>query len=180
MVTVAAVLAAAAPVMAQPGKPPHPVPGKAADKADKAADKADKAADKADKAADKADKAADKAEKAEDKADKVEAAAAEKLQQAKHASKRAERTTKSKAEKAALRAKVVAALKGHPMTQAMTEEVKNHARRLARLERVKDLAEDAKDTDAAARVDKLIAKENARHEAWMTKYDAKADKAGAK
>jgi small-conductance mechanosensitive channel len=181
MLTVAAVLAAAAPALAQPGKPPTP-PGaaKAAAGADKAAGKADKAADKADKAADKADKAADKADKAADKADKAENAADDRAMQAKHATKKAERSLKSKAEKATLRARVMASLKGHPMSQAMREEIKRNAQRLARLERIKDLAEDAKDSDAMARVDKLIAKESARHDRWMEKYDATADKAGAK
>ncbi len=181
MLTVAAVLAAAAPALAQPGKPPAP-PGlvKAADNAAKAAGSADSAAKAAAKAADKADKAADKAEKAEDRADKAEGAADDKLRQAKHATKKAERTFKSKAEKATLRIKVMASLKGHPMTQAMREEVKRNAQRLARLERIKDLAEDAKDTDAIARADKLIAKENTRHDRWMDKYDARTDKAGAK
>ncbi|HMY15982.1 MAG TPA: hypothetical protein PKA58_06615, partial [Polyangium sp.] len=63
--------------------------------------------------------------------------------------------------------------------------LKRHARRLSRLERAKDVAEEANDADTVARIDKLITKENDRHTKWMGKFDAKAaggdkDKAGAK
>ena len=87
----------------------------------------------------------------------------------------------AKDEKASLRAKVQAALKGQPMTQALREEIKHHARRLARLDRVKAIAEDERDEVAVARATKLIAKENARHDKWMANFDAKSgDKGGAK
>jgi hypothetical protein len=150
---------------------------KAADKAgegaDKAADKADKAADKAaeaaDKAADKADKAA---EKAEDKADKAAEKVANTVERLK---------AKAKSDRDELRGKVKVALKGQPMSEAMKQELKRHARRLARLERVKDVAKASADSEATARVDTLIDKENARHTKWMANFEAKADvKAGAK
>ncbi len=93
------------------------------------------------------------------------------------------RKAKAKEVRAEVKKKVEAALKGKPMATAMREELQRHARRLARLDRAKSVATDAKDTDTATRVDKLIEKENARHDKWMAGYDAKAaagDKAGAK
>jgi hypothetical protein len=64
------------------------------------------------------------------------------------------------------RAKIAAVLHG-PMNDAMKEELKRHARRIARLERIKALATEAKDTDAVTRATKLIDKENARHDKWI-------------
>jgi hypothetical protein len=95
------------------------------------------------------------------------------------------RKAKAKDMRAEAKKKVEAALKGQPMAMAMKEELKRHARRLARLERAKGVADEAKDTDTVTRVDKLIEKENARHDKWMAGFNAKAaggdkDKAGAK
>jgi len=67
------------------------------------------------------------------------------------------------------------------MAQALKEEIKRHARRLARLERIKDLAEDEKEDAALERIGKLVAKENARHDKWVANFHAKtAGKEGAK
>jgi hypothetical protein len=102
---------------------------------------------------------------------------------AKAKAKMEERKAKAKEHRAEIKKKVEEKLKGQPMVAAMKEELKRHARRLARLERAKDVATDANDTETVARVDKLIAKENARHDKWMANFDAKAasgDKAGAK
>ncbi|MBK9262654.1 MAG: hypothetical protein IPM54_22975 [Polyangiaceae bacterium] len=95
------------------------------------------------------------------------------------------RKAKVKEHRAEIKKKVEAALKGKPMATAMKEELKRHARRLARLERAKSVADEAKDSETVTRVDKLIEKENARHDKWMAGYDAKAtvtagDKAGGK
>ena len=118
------------------------------------------------------EKAAEKAaEKAENKADKAE----EQAREARRAARRVERAAKAKEEKVALRAKVTAALKGRAMTPALREALRIHARRLARLDRVRVLADEAKDAEVVARVDKLIAKETARHDKWLERYDAKAD-----
>lgn len=104
---------------------------------------------------------------------------------AKAKAKMEERKAKAKDNRAEIKKKVEAALKGQPMANAMKEELKRHARRLARLDRARDVADEAKDTDTVARIDKLIAKENERHDKWIAKYDAKGaagdkDKAGAK
>ena len=152
---------------------------KAGEKLDKAGEKIGEKLDKAaDKAEEKLDKAADKAEEKLDKAaDKVE----DKLDDAARAKKKAQHEANAKTARGALRVKVEAALKGQAMTEAMKQELKRHAQRLARLERIKSVAQEAKDDDVVGRADKLIQKENARHDKWMVGFDAKADvKAGAK
>jgi hypothetical protein len=76
----------------------------------------------------------------------------------------------------AARAKVAAALRGQPMNEAMQQELNRHARRLARLERIKALAIEAKDAAVVERVTKLIDKENARHDKFTARGDDKDDK----
>ena len=71
-----------------------------------------------------------------------------------------------------------AALKGKAMHPSLKEELKRHARRLARLDRVEAIAKDSKDDDSLARVKKLIEKENARHDKWMSGFDP--EKGGGK
>jgi hypothetical protein len=60
----------------------------------------------------------------------------------------------------------------HP---AVREELRRHARRMARLNRILALAEEAKKDDVVKRVKDLIAKEEARHDKRMT---ALKDKGG--
>jgi len=142
-------------------------PGKAADKAEKAADKVEKAANKAaDKAEKAADKAADKADKAADKAAKAADKAADKADKAED--RAADRAARKAKEHDAQREKLKASWKG-PVSDALRQELRRHAERLARLERIKVVAEIEKDKDNAEKADKLIAKENERHEKWMTK-----------
>ena len=57
-------------------------------------------------------------------------------------------------------------LKG-PLDVPVKEELRRHAERVARIERIKAVATDAKDNDAMDRAGKLIGKENARHDKWM-------------
>jgi len=93
------------------------------------------------------------------------------------------RKAKAKEVRAEVKKKVEAALKGQPISASIKEELKRHARRLARLERAKSVADEAKDADTVARIDKLIEKETARHDKWIAGYDpnaASGDKAGAK
>jgi hypothetical protein len=56
------------------------------------------------------------------------------------------------------------------------EELRNHARRMARLTRAKHVAIGANKTEIAARIDKLIEREKARHQAQMDKFRAEAGK----
>jgi len=60
---------------------------------------------------------------------------------------------------------------GHEMPMpALREELRRHARRLARLARVRELADTAKDADTVTRADKLIDREQERHARWMGKH----------
>jgi hypothetical protein len=87
---------------------------------------------------------------------------------------KAERKDRAKKERDELRVKVQAKLKNQPMEQALKEELQRHARRLARIARVKAVATTEKDDDAGARADKLLKKEQERHDKWMANYTAKA------
>ena len=138
-----------------PGKPTG-----AEKAAEKAADKADKAADKAEKAADRASDKADKAAK-----DGKDGKVALDTSKAKTAEDRASRKAK---EHDAQRDKLKATWKG-PVSDALRQELRRNAERLARLERIKAVAEAEKDKDSIERATKLISKENERHEKWMTK-----------
>lgn len=150
---------------------PHGKPPGAEKAGEKAADKAEKGAEKA---ADKAEKAADKAEKAADKADKAGKDAVD-PSKAKTADDRAARKAK---EHDAQRDKLKATWKG-PVSDALRQELRRHAERLARLERVKAVAETEKDKDSVERATKLIAKENERHDKWMSKHATEATPAAA-
>lgn len=66
----------------------------------------------------------------------------------------------------ALRRRLQGKLEGQPLTAPMSKELSVHARRMARLRRVRYLSASAGDYDSIETVDKLIGKENARHEAW--------------
>jgi hypothetical protein len=129
--------------------------------------KAAAAGDKIDKAA---DKAADKAEKAADKADKTgkDLKAAVDPGKAKSAEDRAARKAK---EHEGQRERLSATWKG-PVTEALRQELRTHADRLARLERIKAVAETEKDKESAEKATKLISKENERHEKWMSRNAA--------
>ncbi len=88
-----------------------------------------------------------------------------------------ERLVRRRSQQDTARAKIAAALRGQPMTEAMKEEMSRHARRLARLERIKAVALESKDTAVVERVTKLIDKENARHDKFTTHFEGKGDKA---
>ena len=77
------------------------------------------------------------------------------------------------------RPKIAAVLRGQPMSEPMKQELERHARRLARLERVKAVATESKDTATADRASKLIETENARHDKFTSTFEATTDKAGA-
>lgn len=86
----------------------------------------------------------------------------------KSASDRAERKAK---EHDAQKAKLVAKLKSPP-DDALRQELRRHAERTARLERIKAVGAEAKDNDAVERATKLLAKEDARHEKWVDRHVA--------
>ena len=85
---------------------------------------------------------------------------------------KAARIARAKNQRNALRDKVTGMLKGAPMDIALKQELTTHARRIARLERAKKLAADRKDQAGGERAAKLIEIENARHEKWLSGFDA--------
>jgi hypothetical protein len=91
-----------------------------------------------------------------------------------------ERIQRRKSQQEAEQSKLTSALKGQPMTEAMQQELTRHGRRLARMERIRAVAREAKDAAAEQRVTKLIDLENARHDKFTANVEAKDEKAGAK
>jgi hypothetical protein len=174
----------AAPAFSQAAPAAPAAQGKAADKSGaKPTDKAGKAEGKSEGNPGKPEanpgKAGANPGKPEEKqGDQTVAVAVQKKEadEAKIKARLQRRTSEQEAE----RPKIMAALKGQPMTEAMRQELSRHARRLARLERVKALALEAKDDPTLQRVAKLIDMENARHDKFAVNVEAKDDKAGAK
>jgi hypothetical protein len=122
---------------------------------------------------DKTEKKADD-KKADDK--KVDDKKAD--EKGKSGSDRASRVAKQHEDQ---KAKLQGMLKS-PMDAPLREELRRHAERAARIERIKTVATDAKDNDSIDRAQKLLAKENARHDKWMEKHVATTTdtKGGAK
>jgi hypothetical protein len=98
-----------------------------------------------------------KAEKADDKAGKDDKKAGE------------DRGAKKAKEHEALKEKLKAKLKAAP-DAAVKEELRRHAERIAKLERIKTVADGEKDTATSAKATTLMDKENARHDKWMDKH----------
>ena len=134
---------------------PHAAPQGKANAADKAEKSGEKAADKVEKAGEKAkgevDKAADKAK------DGLKA-------NEDHAARKAK-------EHDAQRAKLGAMLKA-PMTDDLKQELRRHAERVAKIERIKAVAQTEKDTTTVDKSTALLTKENDRHEKWMGKLSS--------
>lgn len=110
-------------------------------------------------------KAEAKAEKAEAKAEKNAAGLADKADKkddAKPSDRAARRAAQHEAQKEKLRGMLKA-----PMDEAQKQELRRHAERVAKLERIKALAVESKDKDIAEKAGKLLDKENARHEKFL-------------
>lgn len=75
-----------------------------------------------------------------------------------------------KALRAEQRAKLAPALGALAADAAVRAALERHARRTARLDWVEEVAVEKNDTAALARIDALRAKENARHEKWMSQH----------
>ncbi len=84
-----------------------------------------------------------------------------------------DREARKNAEHAAQKAKLATMLKSPP-DDALRQELRRHAERTARLERIKALATEAKDNESVEKANKLLEKENARHEKWMSKVQSPA------
>ncbi|WP_146650698.1 hypothetical protein [Labilithrix luteola] len=123
----------------------------------------------------KGDKAgADKGKHDGDK-DKNDKADKDKNDKGKSDSDRAGRRAK---EHEAQREKLKGWLKGAP-DEAVKQELRRHAERLARLDRIKTVAQAEKDTATVDKVTTLIAKEEARHDKWVSKHASGAAPAAA-
>ncbi|MGC4063324.1 MAG: hypothetical protein QM784_01455, partial [Polyangiaceae bacterium] len=117
---------------------------------------------KGDKLTDDEKKELENAEKAQTRHEEVDKKLKEKAETRKNRSREAKRQ----------------ALKETPnigKDAAVTAEYKKHAERLAKLERAKELASADENTEVVQRIDALIAKENARHQDWMSKHPAKSE-----
>jgi hypothetical protein len=82
------------------------------------------------------------------------------------ADKAAEHAARKSAQHDAQRSELRLALHG-PMDAAMKQELRRHAQRVARIERIKALALELKDKEVIERANKLLEKETARHQKWM-------------
>ena len=91
--------------------------------------------------------------------------------------RRANRPERAKKLRDEARGRASKALKGQPMQQAFKQELERHARRIARLERIQAVAAEAGDAASLDRAEKLVDKENERHQRWMSKYEEKGAQA---
>jgi hypothetical protein len=80
-----------------------------------------------------------------------------------------DRGAKKAKEHEALKAELKNKLKGPP-DEALKQELRRHAERLAKLERIKAVADTEKDKASSDKATSLIAKEDARHDKWMEKH----------
>jgi hypothetical protein len=92
------------------------------------------------------------------------------------AAKEADRAARLKTQHEAERQQLAGVLHG-PMTDAQKKDLRVHAERVAKLERIRALALDAKDSATADRANKLLEKENTRYEKWVSTLGAKTDTA---
>ena len=90
------------------------------------------------------------------------------------AAKEADRAARLKTQHEAERQQLAGVLHG-PMTDAQKKDLRVHAERIAKLERIRALALDAKDNATVDRANKLLEKENARYEKWMSTLSTKSD-----
>ena len=69
----------------------------------------------------------------------------------------------------ALRHRLHRILKGKPIRPAVRNELKAHYRRTAHLNRLKEVAAEKENDEAIERIDTLLQKEQARHDAFLAK-----------
>jgi hypothetical protein len=170
----------AAPAHTQASQAAPAAQGKAAEPAKKIADPGGKPNPNADKPA----KPEDRPGKPDDKPGKADEKGANPIvnavQKTDDDAKARDRLQRRKTEEDTERAKIMAVTKGQPMSEALRQEMARHARRMARLERIKAVAAEAKDSVTVLRATKLIAMENERHDKFTTNAESKDEKAGAK
>jgi hypothetical protein len=90
--------------------------------------------------------------------------------------RRDKREQRQRDRRKALRKKLRRLLRGAPITDEIRTALRDHARRVARLRRVREIAAEKDDYDMVVRIDKLIAKENSSHDKWLRDLPRKAAK----
>jgi hypothetical protein len=86
---------------------------------------------------------------------------------------KATRIARAKGQRQLLRKRVEELMRGRGMDPALKQELLRHAKRVARLERARAVAEDKKDAEQAARAEELLKRETARHDGWVAAFAAK-------
>jgi len=94
--------------------------------------------------------------------------------------RRKNRRQRRKDRRQALRKRLKKKLKRRTITKEVRFELRVHARRVARLRRIRAVAAAKDDTATVERCDKLLARENARHENWWRVAANKAAKKATK
>lgn len=89
--------------------------------------------------------------------------------------RRAKREQRQRARRKALRSQLQRLLAGGPITGAIRDELRTHARRIAQLRRIREIAAEKDDYDMVIRIDKLIGRENARYDKWLRDLPRKQD-----
>lgn len=74
----------------------------------------------------------------------------------------------------ALKKRLGRKLKDAPVSESITRELALHARRVASLRQIRDVAARENDFESVASVDRILAQENARHERWWRSHLAEA------
>ncbi len=90
--------------------------------------------------------------------------------------RKATRKQRRAAKRARAKARALRSLRGKKITPAFREEFRRHARRTARLQRIREMAGDSGDRKMVAKVDALTVRENARHDRFLAKVAAKSTK----
>jgi hypothetical protein len=129
------------------------------DRQEKREDRQEKREDKQEKREDRQEKREDKQEKREDRRDAIE-------------DLRKTRQERRKEHLKEVRGRW-GDIVGRPAVRA---ELKVHAQRIARLNRARRLADSATKTELVAKIDKLLERERARHQAAMTKMKTEGGK----
>jgi len=83
--------------------------------------------------------------------------------------RRAKREQRQRDRRKALRKKLRRTLRGAPITPEIRTGLQDHARRTARLRRIREIAAEKRDYDLVVRVDKLIKKQDSSHDRWLRK-----------
>jgi hypothetical protein len=83
------------------------------------------------------------------------------------ADRKAKRDERGRDRRKALRKTMRRWLRGGPITESVRAGLQEHARRIARLLRLEEIAAARNDYELAMRIEKLVARENARHDKWL-------------